>query len=342
MDALSLAIPAGPTAKPGSNGPDSLVLGGPEEDAPAGFAALLAAGLVQQQDVAAFAGLPKAQGQSTEHGRDDDEAAATAADGAAGLAAAAVPIHLQLTHAALAPGKGDHLAAATGAVAGVAGAGAHPNQATMLAAQTATIAANAADDVSSVLPEHAIDRLEATQAGPESDASAADGPTSLGHAMHLGAPERAQPHHPTAVLEVSAPVHSPDFGQSLSQQVVWMTDKDVQVAELHINPPDLGPVEVRLHLSGDEASVQFTSAHAEVRGAIESALARLRESMAQAGIQLGDASVSAESFRQQSAHYSGSGEGRDGYRTSAEPGERVWSRTPIAEGVRRGLVDLFA
>jgi flagellar hook-length control protein FliK len=121
-----------------------------------------------------------------------------------------------------------------------------------------------------------------------------------------------------------------------------MADKDAQVAELHINPPDLGPVEVRLHLSGDEASVQFTSAHAEVRSAIESSIARLREAMAQAGIQLGDASVSAESFRQQTAHHSGSGAGRPGYRAAAEPGERAWSRTPIAEGVRRGLVDLFA
>lgn len=76
-----------------------------------------------------------------------------------------------------------------------------------------------------------------------------------------------------------------------------MVDKDAQIAELRINPPDLGPVEVRLTVSGDQASAKFVSAHAEVREALETSIARLRESFAEAGIQLGEASVSAESFR---------------------------------------------
>ena len=101
---------------------------------------------------------------------------------------------------------------------------------------------------------------------------------------------------PSALLEVQAPVSEPGFAQALSRQVVWMVDKDAQVAELRINPPELGPVEVRLTLTHDSAAAEFVSPHAEVRAAIENAIVRLRESMAEAGIQLGEASVSAESF----------------------------------------------
>ena len=144
---------------------------------------------------------------------------------------------------------------------------------------------------------------------------------------------------PTAVREVSAPVSSPDFAESLSQQVVWMADKDAQVAELHLNPPELGPVEVRLTLSGDEASARFVSPHAEVRAAIESSLVRLRESLAQAGIALGEAFVSAESFRE------GTSQSQSHWHQNAydarRPGERA-SQAMAAASMRRGLIDTFA
>ena len=109
-----------------------------------------------------------------------------------------------------------------------------------------------------------------------------------------------------------------------------------------INPPELGPVEVRLKLSGDEATVQFVSAHADVRNAIEAAVSRLRESMAQAGISLGETSVSAESFREQAGQDSEHRGSRSGYGAERDEAEPAWSRTAISSGVRRGLVDLFA
>jgi flagellar hook-length control protein FliK len=64
--------------------------------------------------------------------------------------------------------------------------------------------------------------------------------------------------------------------------------------------------------------------------------------MAQAGISLGEASVSAESFREQAEHRSASHDGRGGYRGDREDVEPAWSRSAISSGVRRGLVDLFA
>jgi flagellar hook-length control protein FliK len=94
----------------------------------------------------------------------------------------------------------------------------------------------------------------------------------------------------------------PKWGNEFSQKIVWLAHQQHQVAELRLNPAHLGPVEIMLSLSGDngaQASAQFVSPHLAVREAIEAALPRLREMMAENGIQLGDVMVGAESFQRQ-------------------------------------------
>jgi len=213
-----------------------------------------------------------------------------------------------------------------------------------LAAEPATIAARS---------EQAADRqvanFQAELAQQADLARLADGQRVEGaaeaaaHALNLPAVEqRPVSQQPTAVLQVSAPVSSPGFADALSQQVVWMVDKDAQVAELRINPPELGPVEVRLTVNGDQASAQFVSTHQEVREALETSIARLRESFAEAGIQLGQASVSAESFREQSGAQADS---RATTQTAygATPAQTEATASPQAPmRVLRGLVDTFA
>jgi len=92
------------------------------------------------------------------------------------------------------------------------------------------------------------------------------------------------------------PAWATDFGQKL----LWFAANDKQLAQLTLNPPQLGAVEITLKIDKDGANAHFVSANADVRGAIETALPRLREMFASAGIDLGQASVGSESFRQQS------------------------------------------
>lgn len=87
-----------------------------------------------------------------------------------------------------------------------------------------------------------------------------------------------------------------DFGHKL----LWFAGNDKQVAQLTLNPPYLGSIEVTLDMSKGSANAHFASANAEVRGTIETAVPRLREMFASAGIELGQVSVGSESFRQQS------------------------------------------
>jgi flagellar hook-length control protein FliK len=86
--------------------------------------------------------------------------------------------------------------------------------------------------------------------------------------------------------------------QELGDRLVWLSGRQGQSAELILNPPSLGAVEVRLNMSGGEASAQFFSANPNVRDVLEAALPKLRELMGGAGIALGEATVSDQSFAQ--------------------------------------------
>jgi flagellar hook-length control protein FliK len=112
---------------------------------------------------------------------------------------------------------------------------------------------------------------------------------------------RAQAAVPTAdrpVFVMQSQFGSAAWQQELGDKLVWMTSRQGQMAELILNPPSLGAVEVRLSLSGGEASAQFFSANPGVRDMLDAALPRLRELMNGAGISLGEATVSDQSFGQ--------------------------------------------
>jgi flagellar hook-length control protein FliK len=81
--------------------------------------------------------------------------------------------------------------------------------------------------------------------------------------------------------------------------MLWMVSNQHQIAALNLNPPDLGPLQVILSVNSDQASAAFVSQNPEVRQALEAALPRLKEMMAESGINLGNATVSDHGSRQQ-------------------------------------------
>lgn len=140
-------------------------------------------------------------------------------------------------------------------------------------------------------------------------------------------------------VSVDAPVKAPAFAQEFGDKVVWLAGRQGQFAEISLNPPNLGSVEVRLSVSSGEAGAQFFSANPVVRDAIEAALPKLRELMAQAGLNLGEAHVHDQAFTQ----------GRDSEareRNAAGLPGGTGSQTELASvGMLRsdgsGLVDLY-
>ena len=91
---------------------------------------------------------------------------------------------------------------------------------------------------------------------------------------------------------VSVPVSEAGWGRAVGEQVVWHVSQNIQSANLRLNPQHLGPLEMQVQMEGDKATLAFTSQHAQVRDALESALPRLREMFAQNGLNIVDVNVS--------------------------------------------------
>jgi flagellar hook-length control protein FliK len=149
-----------------------------------------------------------------------------------------------------------------------------------------------------------------------------------------------------ATNQLQARVGSNVWEQQLGQKVVWMVAGGDQSASLTLNPPDLGPMQVVLNVSNDSASATFTAHQPETRQAIENALPKLREMMSEAGIQLGNATVSAGTQDQQQAfaeqaRRAGSNGGGRGYGDGAEAGQPDTPQPVIRRSVL-GAVDTFA
>lgn len=97
---------------------------------------------------------------------------------------------------------------------------------------------------------------------------------------------------------IDAHLQSPDWSRQMTDQVSFMAKGGFQQAEIKLNPAHLGPMEIKLSVSDDRASVNFVTHHAPVRDAIDAAIPRLREMLEQQGLSL-DVNVSTQSEQQQ-------------------------------------------
>ncbi|WP_177166589.1 flagellar hook-length control protein FliK [Nitrosomonas sp. Nm51] len=147
-------------------------------------------------------------------------------------------------------------------------------------------------------------------------------------------------------IDIDAQIGQPKWNGEFTQKIVWLASQQHQFAELRLNPAHLGPVEIMLNLTNDngtQASAQFVSPHLAVREAIEAALPRLRELMAESGIQLGDVMVGAESFQQQDkAEQQANHPDRNTPVISAHNNSDTSREGGITIGRHNGIVNTFA
>ena len=165
---------------------------------------------------------------------------------------------------------------------------------------------------------------------------------ALTHSLHQ---RTAIPSQQPAQLGVAAHLNTPAWSQQFSEKIVWMANNVIQSAQININPPQLGPLQITLNLSGDQATAIFASPHPEVRQAIESSMPQLKEMLASAGISLGDTNVGANLAQQnQNSPFLPPNRTQSTLENAIlpandnAPGAGV--TTPLHQG--RGLVDLFA
>lgn len=104
---------------------------------------------------------------------------------------------------------------------------------------------------------------------------------------------------------ITTHIQNPMWSQKMTDQVSFMLRGGYQQAEIKLNPANLGPMEIKLSINDDQASVSFITQHAPVRDAIDSAMPRLREMLEQQGLNLADVNVSTKSQQQGSDGGSG-------------------------------------
>ncbi len=136
----------------------------------------------------------------------------------------------------------------------------------------------------------------------------------------------ASPHRP-----IHVPVGNQGWAEEVGARLTMLGTRGEQSASLRLSPEHLGPLEVRITIQDDKASVWFGAAHAQTREAIEQALPRLREMLHSQGLELSDAGVFDESSpRETPDRHVGN------QAVQVDPSE-----APLQTLLHRGLLDLY-
>lgn len=150
-------------------------------------------------------------------------------------------------------------------------------------------------------------------------------------------------HHAAGALQLSidTPLDHPQWGQSLAARVSMMIAGHHQSAQISINPPDLGPIEVKVTVNHDQANVNFFAHHGEVRDAIADAFPRLRELLGHNGMSLGESNVFDHSLAQDQQNHTGNNNYTNGIYPEFSTGSEETSMQLLTAQVSNGLVDQY-
>lgn len=124
--------------------------------------------------------------------------------------------------------------------------------------------------------------------------------------------------------------------QQIAEKIRWMVNGRQSMAEIRLDPPEMGSMQIRLNVSGDSASVSFVVQSQQAKEALNEAMPRLRDMFSEQGLDLGESFVS-----QQNSGEAGEGEFADqqggGFGESAD--EETKSQETHVVRPANGLID---
>ena len=129
------------------------------------------------------------------------------------------------------------------------------------------------------------------------------------------------------------------WGQKLGERTLMMVQHGPRVAFVQLDPPELGALQVRVHLhQGDQVSLNFSAPNAAVKEAIEQHLPRLREMFAEQGLNLSQSDVRDQSAGRQDRDDPDDGGRRGQYAGSIEESDMQFTEVSVPVGA----VDYYA
>ncbi|MEY8214455.1 MAG: flagellar hook-length control protein FliK, partial [Colwellia sp.] len=82
-----------------------------------------------------------------------------------------------------------------------------------------------------------------------------------------------------------------DFTDAVKDKVMLMISQKLQQFDITLDPPELGNMHVRVNLQGEQAVVNFMVQNPQAKEALEQNMHKLREMLAEQGVDVGDANV---------------------------------------------------
>ena len=140
---------------------------------------------------------------------------------------------------------------------------------------------------------------------------------------------------------ITVPPQHPGWNNAVGERIQWMLGNNLQQADIRLDPPELGSLEVRIQVNKDQTTVMFSAPSQQVRDVLESAVPRLREMMNEMGLSLGDVGVSQESFKQ-SQETSDENNLARGIQSEDEIENVTTVNNSIVTGSSAGLLDMYA
>ncbi|MGH8262249.1 MAG: flagellar hook-length control protein FliK [Steroidobacteraceae bacterium] len=108
---------------------------------------------------------------------------------------------------------------------------------------------------------------------------------------------------PSQSLKLDVPMRSPEWGQALGEKITWLVNQKLSSAEIRLNPPQLGPIEVRIAVSGDSTQIAVVAHNPITRDSLEAAVPQLRAALSGHGLGNVSVDISQRSFSdRQMAH----------------------------------------
>ncbi len=304
---VATAVP--PTADPAVD-VASAGVGANANTTPVSTAGSRALGSAPKATVKAAAPTPRATaGTTPADAGDGDTSLTAAADAASTVATQATGGTADADGAVAPPGSAgpsdaDATAAATAAQPGMAPADVPAAAAVSVKAATPPHATVDAAVGANVLAAGNVGKPSGTTAAPAAPVALAGGGDAVAGLLQPGASGAVgatADATPAPTLRVSAPVDSAEFAQGLSDRVSWMVDNNLNGAKLQVNPPQLGPIELRISVTGDHAQIWMSAHSTTTRDALQSSTPTLRDMLGAQGFGQVSVDISQRSFQEHSA-----------------------------------------
>jgi len=141
---------------------------------------------------------------------------------------------------------------------------------------------------------------------------------------------------------IDVPVNHAEWGDKLVGKLTWLTARNMSVAEIHLTPPDMGPMEVRVQVQQEQANITVHSANPAVRDQLELHSHRLRDMLSEQGLSLAQFDVSDSPQQQTGEDSAGEGEGNSGSTLADAGADEQDSSSGSLDLTWKGEVDVFA